>query len=203
MSGACPTSPYPSSIKVSSITRNLTTSAMSGKRYSRNYGVQLWQLDVTYPPMTRAQFDPIYAFIVSQNGTYGTFTFSAHDKTSPRGSVSGSPSGTPKIKGASQTGTSITTDGWPHSATGLLLAGDYITISGDNKVYMVTASVDSDGSGNATMTIFPQLRSSPSDNADITSSSVAFTVSMLSEIQESQVGEALIYSYSFSMLEAL
>lgn len=87
--------------------------------------------------------------------------------------------GTPKVKGGSQTGATIDTDGWTASQTGILKAGDLVTFSGLNTVYEITADCDSDGSGNATLPINPSVLSgsSPADNADIAvTASVVFKV---------------------------
>lgn len=108
--------------------------------------------------------------------------------------------GTPLVKGASQTSTyasvkdsntqTLATDGWTASQTGILKAGDVFTIANVYAVnpvtkatlpflkqFVVTADVDSDGSGNATPTISPAIITSgafqnvsaaPADNAAIT-----------------------------------
>jgi len=84
-------------------------------------------------------------------------------------SLLGAGGGTPLVKGASQTGSSLDTDGWPAS-TVVLKAGDWITLAGITQAFRVTSNVTSDGSGNATIPITPQIISggSPSDNAAIT-----------------------------------
>lgn len=83
----------------------------------------------------------------------------------------GAHGGTPLIKGADQTGSSLLTDGWDTSVTGLLKEGDVIYIdamleinpqsyipNGSRKMaFVVTADVDSDGSGNATIPISPSI----------------------------------------------
>lgn len=74
--------------------------------------------------------------------------------------------GTPLVNGANQSGTSLVTDGWTASVTGVLKAGDIITCAsskavnpwtrkstGALRLMVVTADVDSDGSGNATIPI--------------------------------------------------
>jgi len=109
--------------------------------------------------------------------------------------------GTPLINGASQDVTydasgaawsqSLVTDGWTNSTTGILLAGDVITIAGVNSVnrktrtdtgdlqtFVVTADADSGAStGPATLTISPPMITSgpyqtvtaaPADGAAIT-----------------------------------
>ncbi len=78
--------------------------------------------------------------------------------------------GTPAVNGASQTGSSIVTDGWTAVAALRLKKGDIVSfdlvygvnpVSGDNLAdlarFVVTADVSSDGSGNATIPISPPL----------------------------------------------
>ncbi len=77
--------------------------------------------------------------------------------------------GTPAVNGASQTGSSLITDGWTGSITKLLRWGDNFTIAGLNSVnpvtyedtgelaqFVVTSDVDS-SSGAATLPIFPPI----------------------------------------------
>lgn len=97
---------------------------------------------------------------------------------------------TPLTNGASQTGSSIITDGWANSQTNMLRKGDIFTIAGVNSVnpvsyqstgrlqqFVVTADASSDGSGNCTISISPSIITSgalqtvsgaPADNAVIT-----------------------------------
>lgn len=83
--------------------------------------------------------------------------------------TNGALGGTPLVKGASQTGASIATDGWSNS-TKVLLAGDIITLAGCYSVnpvsristgrlmqFVVTEDVTSDGSGNATIKVSPSI----------------------------------------------
>ena len=71
--------------------------------------------------------------------------------------------GTVLVNGGSQTGTSLVVDG----LTDIPQQGDTFTISGVQKVYLITNSVTVT-SGSATLTISPALASSPTDNAAIT-----------------------------------
>jgi hypothetical protein len=109
--------------------------------------------------------------------------------------------GTPVTNGAGQTGSSLVTDGWTAAAANRLLKGDVITIAGVNHVnpqsrqsngvlqqFVVTADVDSDGSGNATIPIAPAITPSgafqtvdaaPGDGAAITVAGTGGTVSPL------------------------
>ncbi|MGI9297835.1 MAG: P22 phage major capsid protein family protein [Gammaproteobacteria bacterium] len=98
--------------------------------------------------------------------------------------------GTPLVNGASQTGSSLITDGWTAAAAVRLNRGDVITLAGVNAVnprskqdtgqlrqFVVTAQASSDGSGNATLSIDPPITTSgayqtvtasPANNAAIT-----------------------------------
>ena len=96
---------------------------------------------------------------------------------------------TPLVKGASQTGASLITDGWANS-TAVIKKGDVFTIADVNHVnpqsltsvataqqFVATADGTSDGSGNLTISISPSITTgtgfqtvdaSPADNAAIT-----------------------------------
>lgn len=98
--------------------------------------------------------------------------------------------GTPLVNGASQVGSSLVTDGWTAAAAARLKKGDIFTIAGVNAVnpqsrkstgqlrqFVVTADVSSDGSGNATIPIYPAIvltgafqnvDALPADNAAMT-----------------------------------
>jgi hypothetical protein len=84
--------------------------------------------------------------------------------------------GTPLVNGANQTGSSLVTDGWTAAAASRLKEGDVFTIAGVYAVnpqsrgntgrlrrFTVTADVSSDGSGNATIPIFPAITPPNSD----------------------------------------
>jgi hypothetical protein len=73
--------------------------------------------------------------------------------------------GAPLVNGAGQTGTSVAVDGLPASVTGWALPGDMLGIGGELK--MVVASVNSNGSGQATVTFEPPLRGAPADNSAV------------------------------------
>lgn len=109
--------------------------------------------------------------------------------------VIGALGGTPAVNGAGQTGSTIITDGWSNSITGLLTVGDVLTFAGVFAVnpqsrvstgalqqFVVQAIAASDGSGNSTITIAPamvptgqfqNITGSPADNALISVFGVA------------------------------
>lgn len=82
----------------------------------------------------------------------------------------GAGGGTPLVMGASQTGTSLVTDGWSPTVTKVVAGGDVIRIAGLTPLYRVRDDVNSNGSGQATLTVTPAIPAgnSPADNAGIT-----------------------------------
>ena len=85
----------------------------------------------------------------------------------------GAYAGTGVVNGANQTGSNLVTNGWTASITGLLNIGDVITVAGVNAVnpqnlvttgqlqnFVVTAAVNSDSGGNATIPIYPAITTS-------------------------------------------
>ena len=106
--------------------------------------------------------------------------------------------GTPLVNGASQTGSSLVTDGWTAAAASRLKKGDVFTIASVYAVnpqnyrsttqlqqFVVTADVSSDGAGAATIPIYPPIiltgayqtvDALPADNAALTIVGAANTV---------------------------
>lgn len=197
MSGALPTSPAFVSLQVSSHQPTLVTRAISGRRQVRQIAGHRWGMTAKYPPLTRAEFAPIFAFLVKQRGSFDTFTVQPPTIKNAQGTGAG----TPLVNGASQTGRSVVTDGWSSGAT-VLKAGDFVSFAGHSKIYMLTADVTSDGSGNATLSIEPALIESPAENAVITTDSVAFTVALSGDVQEFALGTSGLFSYELDLEEA-
>lgn len=99
-------------------------------------------------------------FVGQLDGSSGRFYGYDPDRRTP----SGTASGTPLVNGANQKGFQLVTDGWGTGET-VLEKGDYIEFNNEYK--MVTADVVSDGSGNATIPIMPEIRQSPPDGEAI------------------------------------
>lgn len=117
--------------------------------------------------------------------------------------TSGAFAGTPLVNGASQTGSSLITDGWTGSITNLLTVGDIFTITGVYAVnpqsrvstgalqqFVVTAAASSVG-GASTLSISPAITISgqfqnvtnaPADDAPITMLGAASTASPMNLI---------------------
>ena len=93
--------------------------------------------------------------------------------------------------------------GLPASTTGWLKAGDVFTISGHNKVYMLTADVNVDAKKSAIITFQPDLIATPADGATITINNVPFTMMLSSDTQSYKAKPGMFFSYSLDMEEAI
>jgi hypothetical protein len=102
------------------------------------------------------------AFLAQLRGRSGRFYLYDHSLPTPRGVATG----TPLVNGASQTGSTLITDGWTPSTTGIMKAGDYVGFNDELRI--LTADADSDVGGNATLSLDSPMRSSPANNAVIT-----------------------------------
>lgn len=135
-----------------------------------------WVAEYTFRRTTATEVGALQAFLVQCRGMANTFYGYDPDRTSPLGTGVG----TPLVNGASQTGSSLVTDGWGNSQV-VLKQGDYFKVNGELK--MVTANVTSNGSGQATINFAPVLRSSPANNAVITITNPTCTMYLIDDEQ--------------------
>jgi len=125
----------------------------------------LWLAEYTLPPMRRASAAVWVALLVALRGRRGTVKGFDPDAKTPRGVATG----TPLVNGASQTGNALITDGWTVSVTGIVKAGDFLSLAAPaQRLYMVVEDANSNASGQATLSIEPALREAPTDNAVLT-----------------------------------
>jgi len=82
-------------------------------------------------------------------------------------------------------------------------AGDFIKFSGHDKVYMVVSDANSDGSGNSTLTIEPQLATALADNETITVNNVPFTMRLSKDAQEYKMGTNQFVKFNVDFVESL
>jgi len=115
--------------------------------------------DMGFNYLTRAQATELRGFLAKLNGMehWITIPFYGHVNLGLLG-------GTPVISGAGQTGTAITTSGWPNN-TLVLKRGDVVSIGGEMK--FIADDVTSSGAGLATLNIRPAQRIAPTNGSAI------------------------------------
>lgn len=162
---------------------------------------QMWQADVSLPPMKRADAEQWIAWLVSLRGQYGTFNMG-----DPVGCASrGAGGGTPRVNGASQTGEELIIDGCTANVTGWLKAGDYVQLgaAGTATLHKVLADVDTNASGQTTLSLWPHIRSAPADNATVVISNTVGRWRLSTNETAWSVNEMAIYGITFSAMEAV
>ena len=199
MSGSFPSSPEPSSINIKSNQTTMVSVAISGRRQARQLQNQRWSMEVGFPPMTRSEFAPIMAFIVSQRGKKESFQFTPVIVDDALGVETG----TVLVNGVHAVGdTTIAMDAFAADGSGRFKAGDFIKFGGHNKVYMVVSDVTS-SSNAATVTIEPPLTTALSDNDTVVYDSVPFTVALSNDIQEFGLPSDAFFRYEMKFIEVI
>ena len=199
MSGSFPSSPEPSSINIKSNQTTMVSVAISGRRQARQLQNQRWSMEVGFPPMTRSEFAPIMAFIVSQRGKKESFQFTAVIIDDALGVETG----TVLVNGVHAVGdTTIAMDAFAADGSGRFKAGDFIKFGGHNKVYMVVSDVTSSSTA-ATVTIEPPLTTALSDNDTVVYDSVPFTVALSNDIQEFGLPSDAFFRYEMKFIEVI
>ncbi len=130
-----------------------------------------WAGTISLPPMHRADADAWEAFILGCRGMSNYFLLGDPTAATPKGPATG----TPVVSGAGQTGYSLVTRGWTPSISSILQAGDYIQIGSLStlsagyapRLYRLTANASTDATGDATLSIWPNLRDLPADGTAI------------------------------------
>ena len=114
--------------------------------------------------------DALLAFIEDAYNQSKTFTIAHLISPGSGRDPHGAGGGTPLVKGSGQTGATLETDGWSNGVTNVVRAGDVMRITGLSPLFRILADANSDGSGNASLTINPPIPAgvSPADNAPIT-----------------------------------
>ena len=199
MSGAFPTSPISNGINITSNQTTIVSTAINGRRQARQLQNQRWSMTVSFPPMTRASFAPIFAFITAQRGRKESFTY-----TPPLiDDALGTETGSVLVNGVHAVAdTTIAMDGFAGDGAGRFKAGDYIKFASHDKVYMVVSDVTS-SSNAATVTIEPPLTTALADNEVVTYDSVPFTVALKNDVQEFQIGQDALYRYELDFIEVI
>jgi hypothetical protein len=200
MSGQFPTSPAPKDASIGSIQNTIVSVTTSGRVQTRQIDGQKFSITLDYPPMRRSNFAPIKAFIMKQRARLNTFTVIPPVVSNAQGVATG----TISVNGAISSGaTTCAIDGMATSTNDILKAGDYFRFTGQDKVYMAVEDLDSDGSGEGTLTFEPPLRSDVADDVALIYDNVDFTVRLSNDIQEYSIVTNDLYKYQIDLIENL
>jgi len=196
MAGTYPTSPEFASIGFASEQKTITSTTDSGKMFSVQVDGQRFKFSASYPPMSRSEFAPVYAFIMKQRSQKETFQISLPDLKNAKGDVSGIVS----TNGSHSAG-DTTID--VQNITGTIKAGDFIKFNTHSKVYLVVEDATGDSNDEATITIEPPLREDVDTDVVMLYDNVPFTVRLANDVQEFNTGDLDLYRFEVDFIEAL
>lgn len=193
-----PSATLPAHIRIKSHHQTLASVGQNLSTYVTDRGGHRWGFELDYAPLTRAQWSPIWAFLVSMRGRFAMFDFTLPNHTH-RGAVANSESIT--VKSTTLAGSrEVTCQGFTASQTNSLRAGDFIKFASGSKVYMITSDVNSDASGECLVDIEPAL-----DKEAVANTAVSFTpifqVAKMTDNVEVDFNTALHYGYSVEFIE--
>ena len=162
----------PASVTLPHVPGGLVSRGRTGKAQLRSEvsAGRVWQ--ETWPPLSagNANVQALFTFVEKAYNLGETFDLVHYLLPGSGKAANGEGGGTPVVNGAAEAGTSIDTEGWTASVTGVVAAGDCIRIAGLYQLFRITATANSDGDGKATISINPSILvgSSPADHAALT-----------------------------------
>ena len=174
-----------------------TQSPFTLQKQIQDWGGEGWLYRIDFWSQTGDDGRAIAAFLTALGGISGKFILK------DPGEFNSASLGTPMVNGASQTGNSLISDGWTPSIT-IFKAGQFIQLGADDtsRLHMVTADTVSDGSGNATLPIWPALRESPLDDDPIVTDEPG-VVLRLEQIPPHRIDPNAAYTFSVEAFEAI
>ena len=198
MPGQFPTSPQAKDASIGSDQTTIVTKTTSGRVQTRQIDGQKFTIQLSFPPMSRANFAPIKAFIMKQRSRLNTFTVIPPVISNAQGVATG----TISVDGAISAGvTTCTIDGMATSTNEILKAGDYIKFASHEN--MAVEDLNSDGSGEGTLTFEPPLREDVANDTVLTYDNVPFFVRLANDVQEYSIITNDLYSYEVDLIESL
>ena len=183
----------------------------SGRVITRAIVSHKWKINITYNPMTRDDFEPVYNFLLERRGRLKPF-FVKLPQHSPRTTTSGTYTITPAPSAGSPS--LLTT---VSSLSGGVKPGDLITINDSSntnhtKAYQIvrvndsTNKLSSDTELNNTnerrLFIVPPLARDVTINSTINYATPHIRVILASDVQENSLGTNNLYQFSLNLEEA-
>lgn len=183
----------------------ITADGLSSSPFSLSQQVfehqgEMWAGTLELGNMNRAEGEDWVAFLASLKGRVGTFLLGDPLGTSPRGTWAGSP----LMQGAHAARLrTLTIDGFTPAATGK--AGDWMQFGtgASSRLHKVIADFTANGSGVATVEIWPALRDALADNDAFVTSSAKGVFRSASSRRSWSIEDVRISNVQLPFIEAL
>lgn len=211
------------SVKITSEQPYMTDRTNSGRLLARANAAHKWKINITYNPMTREEFEPIYTFLLQRRGPLNPFYVSLPQYRIPRDSTfaTHAQSNNLEVNAAS---------GYPAGRTVMNLDGANYTIADDNtpspgdlfvvdgtnsnheKAYMVTrvetptdyegaSSADAPSANNIRVHFVPGLARAVANNDDVKFHNPLIKVIRVGNVEEYSLNTNNLYQFSLNLEE--
>lgn len=209
------------SVKLSSNEPVIKDKTNSGRHLARAIASHQWKVSISYNPMTREEFEPIYSFLLQKRGGLTPFYVQLPQYRTPQNvtfatyaATSASALEAEESKAAGATTLMIGKTGYNYVTNGTPKPGDMFVVEGVNsnhkKAYMVTrvetyADYQTGTTRPATYQVrihfTPGLQRAVTINDDIVFHDTAIKVVLSSDIQSYSLDTNNLYSFSLEMEE--
>ena len=208
------TGPGFSSVKFSSERPVSVSRTNSGRVITRAIVGQRWKMSISYNPMTRAQFEPIYSFLQARGRLTPFFVVLPQYRDTRYSSFND----TIAVLGTTNAGSkTVKIDGFSNdSQHNSIRVGDMLTFtdssnSNHKKAYQIVRVLtnsnylsggEQPGSGERIVYLNPPLEKAVSDNTTVNYQNVLIRVIMTTDIIEYDLGTNNLYQFSLNLEEA-
>lgn len=176
------------------------TSTQSGKRLRLSIGGTRFSATLQYPSMERATWLPIQAAVTRAQGPLNSFDIQLPTISDNSTGIS---SLTATVNGTNAAGSTTVNVSTNKNSTTVIEAGDVVRFPSHNKVYMVTSTGTTDGSGNVSLSITPALISAVDDDGSstVTMDNVPFRMTLAGDTQEFNYATDDTITYELDIVE--
>jgi hypothetical protein len=204
------------SVKLDSIQPTAVSVTNSGRVTSRSIVGHRWKIDITYNPMTRLQFEPVFNFLMEKRGRLKPFEVVLPQYAAPQVALQLSSSNI-KVEGGDIAAGAPFFKANQHSnaTTGSMTPGDCFTFNDSNnsnhkKVYRVTRVTNNSdyltgqqpGATERYYYVTPSIEKKVSDNTPLITTNPTFRVMQNGDTVSYSLGTNNLYEFSLSLIEA-
>jgi hypothetical protein len=200
------------SVKFASVQPTMVSRTNGGRVVTRAQATQYWKIDISYNPLTRAEFEPVNSFLMSKQGRLTPFYVVLPQHDNPR---SGFTTIVRTDEAATSGATKVKVDDFGNATAAGPRPGDLFTVtdttnSNHVKAYMVTrveTNTDYEGiqpaAAERVIHFNPPLTYSVGDNTVLNFTNPRIRVISQKNAQEYSLSTDNLFNFSLSLEEAL
>lgn len=173
------------------------TNPFTGAQQIQNWQAGYFKAVVSMPPLAVAVAGAWEAFLDQAQGGNAVFYVGDNLRATPQGSAGGSA----LTAGSNQGPYTLTTKGWDPNQATLLMPGDWVQVGW--RMYRCLDMASSDGAGNASFAIWPQVREVPAAGTAVVTTNAQGLFRMDTSTLKSSESYQRTINLSFPIREAI